>query len=353
MIEEVYKGIWRIGVPLPGNPLKELNSYFLPGDERDLLIDTGFNKEECREALEQGLSELGARRERLDVYLTHFHSDHSGLAAAMAGPEGRIYMSDIDYRYMQHSANMKNFRDRNERFMHEGFPLEELKLTDRFNPAYRLAAGRPDERFVPLMCSNDPECGECSDEHEAAGSTGKATLTVGDFHLQMILCPGHTPGNTMLWEAEHGIMFTGDHILFDITPNITSWTGMGDSLGSYLENLEKAKRFDVKLALPGHRKSGDYQKRIDELLDHHALRLSEILDILAVEPGLTAYEITSRMRWKIRANSWVDFPAAQKWFAVGECLSHLDHLVLRGRVSVEETKEARYYYKKQKYKRVC
>ena len=76
-----------------------------------------------------------------------------------------------------------------------------------------------------------------------------------------------------------------------------------------------------------------------------ARRLGEVLDILAADPGLTAYEITSRMKWKIHANSWADFPAAQKWFAVGECLSHLDHLVLEGKVSVKETEEARYYYK--------
>ena len=28
-IDEVYQGIYRIGVPLRGNPLKELNSYYI------------------------------------------------------------------------------------------------------------------------------------------------------------------------------------------------------------------------------------------------------------------------------------------------------------------------------------
>lgn len=32
MIEEVAKNIYRIGVVLPGNPLKELNSYFIRGE---------------------------------------------------------------------------------------------------------------------------------------------------------------------------------------------------------------------------------------------------------------------------------------------------------------------------------
>lgn len=35
---------------------------------------------------------------------------------------------------------------------------------------------------------------------------------------------------------------------------------------------------------------------------------------------------------KIRAKSWADFPEVQKWFAVGECMSHLDHLIALGAV---------------------
>ena len=44
-VEEVYPGIFRIPVGLPHNPLKELNSYFIPGRDRNLLIDTGFRME--------------------------------------------------------------------------------------------------------------------------------------------------------------------------------------------------------------------------------------------------------------------------------------------------------------------
>ena len=50
LVEQVADGIWRIGVELPQNPLRELNSYLIKGkeNERDLLIDTGFRREECR-----------------------------------------------------------------------------------------------------------------------------------------------------------------------------------------------------------------------------------------------------------------------------------------------------------------
>lgn len=64
LVEQVADGIWRIGVELPQNPLRELNSYLIKGkeNERDLLIDTGFRREECREALFAGLRRLAAAR---------------------------------------------------------------------------------------------------------------------------------------------------------------------------------------------------------------------------------------------------------------------------------------------------
>lgn len=56
LVEQVADGIWRIGVELPQNPLRELNSYLIKGkeNERDLLIDTGFRREECRRRCLQG-----------------------------------------------------------------------------------------------------------------------------------------------------------------------------------------------------------------------------------------------------------------------------------------------------------
>ena len=47
MTECISEGLYRIPVPLPGNPLRELNSYLLRGRERSLLIDTGFRQEEA------------------------------------------------------------------------------------------------------------------------------------------------------------------------------------------------------------------------------------------------------------------------------------------------------------------
>ena len=133
-------------------------------------------------------------------------------------------------------------------------------------------------------------------------------IRVGPYTLETLVVPGHTPGNTMFYIRDRQIMFTGDHILFDITPNITHWPSMEDSLGSYLEQLERVRDIPVRLALPGHRKTGDYRARIDQILAHHSRRIDNALSIVKDHPGLCAYEIAGIMKWKIRAADWDSFP---------------------------------------------
>lgn len=56
MAERLAEDLWRLDIPLVGNPLKNLNSYLLTG-ERSLLIDTGFRQQSCREAWSAQLAE--------------------------------------------------------------------------------------------------------------------------------------------------------------------------------------------------------------------------------------------------------------------------------------------------------
>ena len=58
MIEQMLPNLYRIEIPLPKNPLKALNSYLIKGDGRFLIIDTGMNREECRNAMFTALAEL-------------------------------------------------------------------------------------------------------------------------------------------------------------------------------------------------------------------------------------------------------------------------------------------------------
>lgn len=315
MFEQVLPHIYRIPVPLPGNPLRELNSYFIQGGDRDVLIDTGFRQPACREALFAALGALGYDPGRTDVLLTHLHSDHSGLAPEVAGPDRRIYVSDIDRHLMQcfNDGTREHWKQSDAMFASEGFPP--ALMAERNNNPARSMAPRETNNYATLSDGD--------------------VLEIGDYRLKCVLTPGHTPGQMCYWLEREGAMFLGDHVLFDITPNITTWPGVSDSLGDYLKSLRAISAYDVTLPLPGHRGRGDFKARVEDLLVHHVARLAETLDVVRAHPGRPAYDLSGHMTWKIRASTWEDFPVAQKWFAVGECVSHLEHLMTLGRVRRE------------------
>jgi len=321
MTENISKNIYKIEVPLKGNPLKALNAYFLRGDDEDYLIDTGFNTQDCEDALKAGLEELHYDINRLNVLNTHLHADHSGLDYMFTGPEKKSYMSRPDYE------SIKKFyfgpgMERDKRDYVEGISHE---LYAQMKAATPSKMYRPPNYDLTRLTPFD-------DGH---------IFHVGDLELKAILVPGHTIGNTMFWCEKEKMMFTGDHILFDITPNISMWIEMEDALKLYLESLDKVYDYDVQLSLPGHRKPGDYHERINSLKSHHERRLQSVLDIIEKEPGLNAYEITQRMSWKIHLNEDGSFPLTQLYFATGEAMAHLDCLI--GRDLITKTMEEPYY----------
>lgn len=312
MIEEIIENVYRIPVSLPDNPLKELNAYLIKGEERSLLIDTGFRLPECRAALNSGLEETGADLTHLDVALTHLHSDHSGLAPEVVSEDGVIYISEVDRVWLEGESRINGWRTSDARYLAEGFPRTLLEQLWEANPARTLA---PEEggHYVDLVPGQ--------------------ILDVGGYRLECIFTPGHTPGHMCFWMEQQGVMFLGDHVLFDITPNITSWAGVEDALGDYIRSLGMIRNYDIRIPLPAHRGvEGDVRARTEVLAAHHIARLSEALDLVQQNPGLTAYEIAGRMKWRIRAKNWTEFPVAQKWFAVGEAMAHLDHLMAGGHI---------------------
>lgn len=317
MTEQVAKDIYRIRVPLPDNPLRATNSYWIKGEKQELLIDTGFNLPACRSALKSALGELGSKRERRAVIATHMHADHMGLAAGMAGEGQPVYMSQADIDYYREEVGKQFDENRFRTIVSEGFPPGELKAAMEINEK-RIV--RPDG--IP-SCFKGLQDGE--------------EIEAGEYRLKLLLVPGHSPGNSMLYEPGRKILFTGDHVLFDISPNITSFPGFRNALGQYLENLRKYRDLEVELALPGHRESGNYRERVGRLLDHHARRLQETGGLVLDHPGMSAYDIAGHMTWNIRsAKGWEDFPLQQKYYAMGECLAHLDYLLEEGKIRKEK-----------------
>ena len=324
MAEQLAPGLWRLDIPLEGNPLKNLNSFLITG-ERNLLIDTGFNQPACKRAMDDQIREIGTDLNRTDIFLTHLHSDHTGLSTYLHRPGCAVFLSGTDAIRREEYSHEEIWREKYADYVKNGFTWEEMNWLWNSNPAKM-------EGPEPLDGSFD-QLGD------------GAALEYGGRSLRCILTPGHTPGHLCLYDACNGVLFSGDHVLFHITPNICRWEGVPDALGDYLESLDKVKDLPVKMLLPAHREeTGDLRQRAEELKAHHAHRLDNAERIVAESPGLTAYEITGRMQWSIRARNWTEFPLTQKFFAVGEAMAHLDWLEVRGKVTHRlENGKIRYY----------
>lgn len=320
---QIKDNVYSIYVDLPDNPLKNINAYLIAGKDRNLLIDTGFKLEACRRTLLLGLSELGVSMEDTDIFLTHLHSDHTGLASEIVGKDSKIFMSRDDYAWKADSEMPGADERRLEEQRSYGFSEENINEFLRGRSRYQTG-----DLSSRVTCIDDG-----------------AVLSYGGRDLQAILTPGHTPGHMCLYDPTDKIMFLGDHVLFDITPNIIAWRGFKDPLGAYVNSLLDISGYEVELPLPGHRGvTGSMSDRIGAIIEHHGRRLRELADVLDDHSGETAYQLAGHLGWNIRFNGdWECFPTEQKYFAVGETKAHLDYLVTRGRARRERQGEVDYY----------
>jgi len=312
MIEEILPNLYRTEIPLPQNPLKWLNAYIVRGEDRFLIIDTGFNRAECLSAMKTSLQKLDVDLDKTDFFITHLHADHMGLLGALASEGARIYFNEWEARriYAQR-AGEDNWQKILDVYIANGFDAEGALKSMLSHPAHKYGS----ERKLDFTVVNDGD-----------------GIDMGDFHFRCVATPGHSPGHMCLYEAEKKILVAGDHILFDITPNITHWVDTEDSLGTYLASLEKVDALDVELVLPGHRRLvHDLHGRVKELQEHHRARLNEVLVALG-DGEKNILQIAPRISWDITAKTWEEFPPPQKWFAFGEAMAHVKYLEGQGKV---------------------
>ena len=96
-IKKLSDGVYCKIIPLKGNPLKSINIYMVKSRGEALIIDTGFNTEEIRSEMLSFIRDMEIDLKRTKLFLTHLHSDHTGLATWFHEELGvEIYMGDID-----------------------------------------------------------------------------------------------------------------------------------------------------------------------------------------------------------------------------------------------------------------
>jgi len=311
MIEEIFPNLFQLEIPLPGNPLKAINSYVIKTEGNTLIIDTGMNREECMNAMQSGLKKIDVDLRKTNFFITHLHADHLGLVSSLAIDGSKIYFNKPDMDII----NRQDFFERmNDFALLSGFPEDNLINAFKNHPGYKYKPSHL-PKFTILKEGD--------------------ILDIGDYKFTCIETPGHTRGHICLYETNKKIFISGDHILNDITPNISLWSDKENPLNEYIKSLDKIYELDIEYVLPGHRSIfRDCKGRINELKLHHERRNNEILSIFD-SYKLDAFQIASKISWDLTYESFDLFPTTQKWFATGETNAHLKYLMEKGLIQKE------------------
>jgi glyoxylase-like metal-dependent hydrolase (beta-lactamase superfamily II) len=150
--------------------------------------------------------------------------------------------------------------------------------------------------------------------------------------LRAVWTPGHTAGHLCFHDEAAGLLFSGDHVLPRISPNIALMDVPGgelDPLSDFLTSLETVGKLSVDEVLPAHEyRFAGLEQRVRQLRAHHEVRLAELATHVAEHPDATTYELATLLTW---SRPW-DQIGEMRRAAIGETLAHLAVLMRRGRV---------------------
>ncbi|RPE44348.1 glyoxylase-like metal-dependent hydrolase (beta-lactamase superfamily II) [Streptomyces sp. Ag109_O5-1] len=319
-------GVRSVEVPIPDNPLGHTLVYVVDTDRGPVLVDTGWDDPGSWDVLVAGLGGCGtAVGEVYGVVITHHHPDHHGLSGQVRETSGAWVA--------MHAADAAIVRRTRETGSERWFSYMEAKLT---------AAGAPEEHVAPLRGGRRgrslPGLSPALPDREIVPGE---LLDLPGRRLRAVWTPGHTPGHVCLHLEEehpsrlpgHGRLFSGDHLLPEITPHIGLYEDpedatVTDPLGDYLDSLERIGRLAPAEVLPAHQHTfTDAPGRVRELLAHHEERLAGLRSLL--QQPLTAWQLAVRMEWN---RPWEQIPYGSRNIAVSEAEAHLRRLVKLGHV---------------------
>jgi glyoxylase-like metal-dependent hydrolase (beta-lactamase superfamily II) len=299
--------------------------YLIEGRDGWTLVDSGWNVPEAFDSLEQQLNDAGVGFAKLKTLLvTHIHPDHYGLAGQVKERSGATVIIH------QRERDLIRSRYRNP---------EQLLAT---MGDWLIMHGVPRDGMQDLQTSAMPVRAYVDPVDPDEVVWGGERLDIGRFEFEVWWTPGHSPGHICFLERGKKFILTGDHVLPTITPNISLHPQQqGNPLGDYIASLRRLEALDVEMVLPAHEYMfRDLDKRLHEIEDHHKERLDEMLACIGDAPK-TAYEVARCVKWV--TGSFDSFSSWMQRAAIGETLSHLDYLVIEGRLQKRLEEGVQYY----------
>ena len=316
--ERVLPGLWRLRLPLPWPGVPHGNAWAIAAGSGVVLVDTGYYEPGSLAQLERALSQVNLRLEHVRLLVcTHAHSDHWGQAGPIIDRAGCELWMHPNHEHATRAATDPQavLAQRLEVGRQSGVPQAAL---DRY--AERLAEQRANSTGVARVVEPDrPLVDGVQIETDLGPWTVYET-------------PGHAPSHVCLYQPDHRLLISGDHVLGRISLFYDfGWTP--DPVGEFLSSLDVVDRLDARLGLSGHGKPFvDVPGHIEGSRQLARERLEATLGALDSEPKL-AVAIASEVHGGAPLTE-----ANASWF-LQETLGYLQHLEREGRVVRERDAE--------------
>jgi glyoxylase-like metal-dependent hydrolase (beta-lactamase superfamily II) len=318
MALKFFNNIYKIELPIPF-PLKTTNAFLIDDSPRT-LVDTGLKTDLSFETLKKEMEGLGFAVSSIErILITHGHIDHYGQAKKLASLSGApVYIQAKEYGRIR--SIIHSFGSLRSILLRNGTPEGPVNQAIRFIESAQKMADPLEEAFFL----------------EEGDSVPFSTMTWKTIH-----CPGHSPGLLCFYWPEKKTLFTGDHLLKEITPNPVLYVPDHQTplrypgLQEYLLSLEKMERLEIDLILPGHGEEVyDSKGLIQKILCHHRERMNLILFFLS-QGEKTSYEIAMDL--------FPGVPPFEIFLGISEAVGHLEILKEEGKVRMRERGGKDYY----------
>jgi len=308
---EVAPGIHWLRMPLPFK-LDHINLWLLEDGDGWTIVDTGIGQDDVKAAWETLFSGVMQNRPVNRVVVTHFHPDHAGLAGWLTERfDAPLVMPLTEWTFA--------------RMLYLDLPEQTLPVFKQFyhRAGFSSAMMETVSRRLghyPRIVSQIP-----TSMQRIVDGDG---IEIGGKTWKMIVGRGHSPEHACLYCPEMDVLISGDQVLPKISPNVSVWPQEPEArpLGLFLETLTRMGEVVTgdPLVLPSHNwPFKGLHARLEDLLAHHADRLEDTLFSLP-EPS-TGVEVLNRMFTR-------ELDEHQTFFAIGETLAHLYHLMEQGKV---------------------
>jgi glyoxylase-like metal-dependent hydrolase (beta-lactamase superfamily II) len=325
-ITEVAPGVLRAQLPIALPGLGHVNMYLLEDERGVAVVDPGLPGPMAWKALKARLAAAGVPLRRVhSVVVTHSHPDHFGGAGRLRKETGAEVITDRRF-HLWWDPNEPTDVDPEDLPDHTPFAAPPWGGEAMRPPRKRRAMWRVARAFPRLLPTPRPSVR--LDDAERIRLAGREWVAV---HT-----PGHTHDHLCLFDPDHGVLLSGDHVLPTITPHISGLTAT-DSLAQYFASLDKVAVLadQTKVVLPAHgHPFGDLRTRVDDIKVHHGERLDRLrMALHQLDRPATVQELSTH----------IFSPRALGPMADSETYAHVEHLRLVGEV-VRNEADGRFTY---------